>query len=677
VSSPDVVIIGNLTIDDVVRYDGETTMASPGGNAIYAGIAARIWGLSVGVVARLGSDFPRPVLEHVRAAGLDTAGLRPFEGPTVRNWVIYEEDGRRSWVYRTPPERRSELAVEPADIPKGWVCQTKQHPPVIHVASMLLGAAARVVAALRQASPSAVITLDSHEDWQATWDEVKGLARLVDVFVPSRGELAAIVGYDDPSRACAQLLADGVRAVIVKSGAEGAFVATREGGLKRVGPPEVEVVDTTGAGDSFCGGLAAGLALGEDLVVAARRAAATAGAALGASGSLRLLRRAAIAERLWACYERGEPPIIAPFTGMAQNDDSDVMEREIATIPAVVRGRLDLASQAAQVVERLRDLATRDLVLVGCGDSAFACQAAELALNKHSGLWAHFEHALDFARYRVRYYPKPSAVVVLSFSGKTGRSIEAARQARAFGHFVVALTGHVNSPLAQEADTVLSAEVPTFGFSPGTSTYIAMLMTLLTLAAELSHTPDQLCSQLGRLPFLAQRTLDMSDAPSRDAAESFLSARVVTFLGAGPNEASGRFGAAKLFEGAQKLAFATNVEEWAHEQYFVTRPGDPIVIVAPSGAGRDRAGEILSEVNYIGASPIWVSDEPPPEPALYVPFASGVNEELSPVLASVPLSKLGLYLMRFSHKRSYNFVDEAAAREHYDTIHRVTVNEPA
>jgi hypothetical protein len=45
----DVVVIGNLTIDDVVRPNGETTMASPGGNRIYAGTAARLWGVRVGV----------------------------------------------------------------------------------------------------------------------------------------------------------------------------------------------------------------------------------------------------------------------------------------------------------------------------------------------------------------------------------------------------------------------------------------------------------------------------------------------------------------------------------------------------------------------------------------------------------------------------------------------------
>jgi fructoselysine-6-P-deglycase FrlB-like protein len=333
---------------------------------------------------------------------------------------------------------------------------------------------------------------------------------------------------------------------------------------------------------------------------------------------------------------------------------------------------------------------------VGCGDSSFACQAAALALSRHSGLQVRWEHALDFARYGVRYHASGTAVVVVSFSGKTGRTIEAARQARAFGHLVIALTGDPDSPIAKAADCVLSAEIPTFGFSPGTSTYTAMLVTLLTLAAELGAnaaasadgpaSADGAASldavsgyakDLQRLPKLAEETLRLSEGPAHAAAERMAGARMITFLGAGPNEASAKFGAAKLFEGAQQIALATNVEEWAHEQYFITRPGEPVVLVAPSGASSDRAAEILAELNYIEALPVFVGDQAPPLPALLLPVAAGIGEELSPVLASIPLSQIGLHLMRLNGKRSYNFPDDEARREHYDTIHRVTIGDPA
>jgi fructoselysine-6-P-deglycase FrlB-like protein/sugar/nucleoside kinase (ribokinase family) len=682
---PGVIIVGNLTIDDVIHASGETAMASLGGNAIHCATAAQLWQAPVGIVARVGEDFPVDALQRLRAAGIDTGGTHSIPGPTVRNWVIYESDGRRHWIYRTPVERRLEVAPGPQDIPEAWTASSERDV-LVHVAAMPLAAAVAIVRHLR-ATPAAAggrlrITLDTHEAWDAGRDAVLALAREVDVFVPSREELVVVLGYDDPERGIAELVGEGVPTVVVKCGADGALAANGVEATTRVPAAEVEVTDETGAGDAFCGGLA----LGDDLVAATRRGVATAGAAVRSSGSLRLLGPAArgVAERLFDLYGAGEPARIMPPANAGEGEDSDVMEREIATIPDVIRDRLSLAGQAQETVDRLREAQIRHLVLVGCGDSFFACEAAALALNRHSGLRVRAEHALDFARYTVRYHPPGTAVIVVSFSGKTGRPIEAARQARAFGHPVIALTGRADGPLAQEADWVLSAEIPTFGFSPGTSTYTAMLVTLLTLASELGavaeHRPaglDAFTSSLQRLPQLAEQTLQLSDAAARTVSARLVGARMTTFLGGGPNEASAKFGAAKLFEGPQQIALSTNIEEWAHEQYFITRPGEPVILIAPRGAASDRAAEILLELEYINAAPIFISDDAPAGSALHVPIASGAGEELTPVLASIPLSQIGLHLMRLNGKRSYNFSDEAASREHYDTIHRATIGEPA
>ena len=271
--------------------------------------------------------------------------------------------------------------------------------------------------------------------------------------------------------------------------------------------------------------------------------------------------------------------------------------------------------------------------------------------------------------------------MMISFSGQVGRTIEAARQAGTFGHRVIALTHDPDNPLAAAADEVLLVDVPTLGFSPGTSTYIAMLMTLLNLAAALDDSGhiagDRLSDQLAKLPELAAETLAMCEVPVLAAAEKLLGARVVTFLGAGPNEASARFGAAKLVEGPQQLSKATNIEEWAHEEYFTTRSGEPVVVVAPSGAASDRAAEIVSELSYVGATTIVVGDQPLSAQAIHLPLPPNVPEEVSPVLAALPLSQLGFHLARLSGKRSYNFPNDEAKTEHYETIHRVTVGEPA
>jgi glucosamine--fructose-6-phosphate aminotransferase (isomerizing) len=525
------------------------------------------------------------------------------------------------------------------------------------------------------------------------------VARLVDVFVPSREELAEIVGYDDPSHAAAELISAGVRCVVVKLGRGGALVARPGSPAAWVPAAPAEVVDPTGAGDSFCGGFAAGLALGEDPAAAAWRGCVTAAAAIGASGSLRLLDRGWIARDLLAAGRQAggdqaagsvaasaaaaaTRPGQVPTKPPDQDDYSiETMNREIASIPDVIAAHLaDPGGHVRDLAGWLAGHGIEHLYLTGCGDSAFAGLAATLAFRRHSRLRVHAVHALDLARYDVRYLPPASAVLAISYSGKVGRTIEAARQAAAFGIPVIALTGQADGQLAAAADRILPIDVPTLGFSPGTSTYIGILCTLIELARQTPRTSgggDALRDACEQLAGQAAKTLDWCHEVTADLAVRMTPSRFVTFLGAGPNEATARFGAAKLFEASQQIALATNVEEWAHEEYFITRPGDPVIVIAPAGAARDRAWEILSELRFIRADAAVVSDTEPPGWAASLRLAAGAPEELSPVLAALPLAQLGFQLARLAGKRSYNFPSEQARDEHYATIHRDTLGDPA
>jgi sugar/nucleoside kinase (ribokinase family)/fructoselysine-6-P-deglycase FrlB-like protein len=737
-----VVVIGNLTIDDVVRSDGSVAMASPGGNAVYAAVAARLWHHDVAVVARCGADLPPEVPQTLRDLGVDTGGLRPVDGPTVRNWVIYEDDGRRRWLYRTPPERSREVAVRPQDVPAVWlVPDTEEPPPVVHIAAMPLAASARLVAHVRQEAPGALITLDTHEDWVADPDAVLALARRVDVFVPSREELTELAGYDDPEKAAAGLREQGVPAVVVKLGAAGALVDSGDVPASRVPAWPADACDPTGAGDTFCGALAAALADGLELPDAVHRAVATAAWAVQSSGSLALAdlgpeeaaRRFAtgpVADeadggKAPAPGGRARPAPALPSAAAALSDpaaasacdaasasggtsvpgkapaspasgsvaaggapagtrahDIDVMRREIEMIPDVIAARIaDPGGHTSRIAAELAARGIEDLFLVGCGDSQFAGQAAQLAFQRHAGVRAHAVHALDFARYQVRYLPERSAVVCVSFSGKVGRTTEAAVQARRFGVPAIALTNNVDGELARAADLVLPVDVPTLGFSPGTSSYLGLLATLDDLALRWAGARGRETaaarSALMAVPALAARTLRENAEPARRAARLLAAHSWVTFLGGGPNEATARFGAAKLFEGPQLLGVSTNIEEWAHEEYFVTRAGTPVVLVAPTGASADRAAEILCELDFVGACPLVVGDTAPQLPALHLPLAPDAPEEFSPLLAALPLSLIGFHLAEVLGKESYNFPSEAAREEHYDTIHRVVIGEPA
>ncbi len=690
---PRVIVVGNLTIDDVVLPDGTTHMSSVGGNSLYAALGVRIWQPSVGLVTRRGEDFPHDLTAILNSLGVAPEGVVDIQGPTVRNWVVYETSGERHWIYRTPRERSREVAVQPGDLPVEWL--EAEPPPIVHITAMPLDAAEAVVDRVRNISPHTIITLDTHEDYVVDYRQrLRALAGRVDAFLPSRSELTDLVGYDDPRRALTDLTTLPTPVIVIKMGGDGVIVWDKARGmLHQVGVAQGPVVDVTGAGDAFCGGFAAGLSLGYSPVDSAQRGNVSASYAVADFSSVQLVH-VDPAEAL--ARIRSHPPLVrhlpspiplspVEVQGADQGISSsvDMMRGEIAMIPKL------LAEQLEMLIEPLHALAQdlsaagiEHLYLVGCGDSAFAGAAAVLAFQKHAGIRAEGIHALDLARYRVRYLPARSAVVCISFSGKVGRTIEAAMQARRFGHRVLVLTGNLDSPLAKEATNVIKLSVPTLGYSPGTSTYLAILAALLELAVAWGVVRGigtaMARTLLWDVPSLAQQTLEAANEPARRAAEQFAKHHWVTFLGAGPNLATAHFGAAKLLEGPQKLGVATNIEEWAHEEYFVSGAGTPVFLIAPSGAAFDRAVEILSELNFIGANSVFISDlKPPVAPGMFIPLAPGMPEEFSPLLAALPLSLFAYHLTQASGQERFEFPSPEVAQEHYETIHRVSEGEPA
>ena len=80
-----VLVIGNLTIDDVVLPTGVTHMGMLGGNSVHAATAVVTAGAKAALVARRGEDFPPGALAALADAGIDLTGLADIPGPTVRS----------------------------------------------------------------------------------------------------------------------------------------------------------------------------------------------------------------------------------------------------------------------------------------------------------------------------------------------------------------------------------------------------------------------------------------------------------------------------------------------------------------------------------------------------------------------------------------------------------------
>jgi len=279
---PLLVIAGNLTIDDTVMPDGRTAMGTIGGDVLYTGLGAALWSRDVGLLSRVGEDFPTEHLDRIRDAGLDTTGLVSCAASSSRYWVVYEWDGRRHFIYRNAENHLDLLSPEPEDLPRHYGSAAR----AFHVAAMPFGHVERLVhtASLLPAAP--LITLDTHEDFVAGYQErLTALLPSVRAFLPSREEVALWFGDDDPERHIGELLALGPHIVVIKMGAKGALVQKQgQRRARRVPVVPVAALDVTGAGDAFCGGFVARLAAGADVLEAAMAGAVSASFAVEGYG---------------------------------------------------------------------------------------------------------------------------------------------------------------------------------------------------------------------------------------------------------------------------------------------------------------------------------------------------------------------------------------------------------
>jgi len=360
----------------------------------------------------------------------------------------------------------------------------------------------------------------------------------------------------------------------------------------------------------------------------------------------------------------------------------DVLVSELAQVPNMIRAQVPVMWAAVQsLLNEIDANAIPRVVLTGCGDSLFAGMATCWAFERYGGVPTEAIEALDFSRYKVDGLPTSSLVLPISYSGQVGRTVEAARNARHFGATVVAITGRPERRLGQTAPRRLHVEVPSLGFSLGTSTYIGLMLTAYLLALGVGHrrgvlTEGQVAELLDALRGVSgciEQALAAGEAVLPEHASWLAQSEAVIFLGAGPNYASALFGAAKLFEGAQLHGVTQNTEEWAHAQYFISGPGTRTVLLAPRGRSLDRAFEIATEMRFIETPFLVITDDAPERWQALTPHVlalpAGVDEPFSPLLFAAPLSQLGYYLAKVRGKHSYNFPNAEREREHYQTLH--------
>lgn len=273
-TSAHVVVLGSANCDLVLSVDrlpaaGETLLArgirrEPGGKGANQAVAAAHAGATTAMLGAVGRDREADLLRvTLAAAGVDTSRLRSVEEPSGFAVVTVDRAGANSIVVAAGANGRFGPLTdeERGCIADARVLLCQLEVPVSTVVDGARTARTHGTTVVLNAAPSQRLPPE-------IWD-------LLDVLIVNEHEAA------DLGDALAQ-----APVVVITRGAKGARLVTRQGVEHEVPAPAVTAVDTTGAGDVFCGAFAATLAARNSLTEAMKRAVAAASLSVQRHGAM-------------------------------------------------------------------------------------------------------------------------------------------------------------------------------------------------------------------------------------------------------------------------------------------------------------------------------------------------------------------------------------------------------
>lgn len=276
----DLVTIGWLTVDDTVLQDGTTFMGVPGGGALYSALGARVWSGSVGIHAAAGRSHVTATKDILRKADIDTAGIASARGDGIEFWLLHESEIHKQQVAKKISQPPLQLDEDRGPMPIAY-----EKARGFHIAPQ--GPDSGIAIARALSGRQAAVTMDILSDAIIDVTPYRDLSWIahVDAFLPSEAEIADIWAPTSVLGWLSDTAKAGRCHMIGKFGSRGAVVAeARTGHLTEVPALDVNVVDTTGAGDAFCGGFLAGLAMGHPPVRCAAMGTVSASFAVAARG---------------------------------------------------------------------------------------------------------------------------------------------------------------------------------------------------------------------------------------------------------------------------------------------------------------------------------------------------------------------------------------------------------
>jgi sugar/nucleoside kinase (ribokinase family) len=236
------VIVGSLAFD-TIQTPWERRERIVGGSGTYCSLAASFF-TSPKIVGVVGKDFPAAVLKLFRARGIDMEGLEVRPGKTF-HW-----EGRYGYDPNQRETIRTDINVYEAYRPR--LPATYRKADMVFLANIDPGLQDDILVQVRKPR---LVAMDTMNHWIRSRPEtIWRVLKKVDILFANDEEIRMLTEEANLIKAGKKILSAGPRLVVTKKGEHGALVFGRRFVFGVLAHPCENVVDPTGAGDSFAGG---------------------------------------------------------------------------------------------------------------------------------------------------------------------------------------------------------------------------------------------------------------------------------------------------------------------------------------------------------------------------------------------------------------------------------------
>jgi sugar/nucleoside kinase (ribokinase family) len=264
-----ILVVGSVGLDTITTPHGKVEDIL-GGSAAHFSISASFY-TDVRLVAVVGSDFPGDNVEALKRRGVCTKGLQVRDGATFRWSGYYTVDYHKAYTLETHLNVFKDFQPAlPADYRDSEFVFLANIDPELQM---------QVLSQMK--APKLVIG-DTMNFWIETKrDQVLEVLKKIDLLLVNDGEARELCETHNMIEAGRMLLTMGPKQVIIKKGEHGAALFHDDKVFIAPAYPYARLVDPTGAGDSFAGGLVGHLARSGDLAPANLRRAVVYGSIMG------------------------------------------------------------------------------------------------------------------------------------------------------------------------------------------------------------------------------------------------------------------------------------------------------------------------------------------------------------------------------------------------------------